>query len=151
MKLLLCNITQDKNILLNILKGSIEWNNSQELKKFNPQLYIKDLLKEHLLEDILFSFNYFNSIMKIKTYLYNTNDLLSYLEKAKKYFFKKGVDIERKLLSKVSERLNENLTYITPYINYNISIENSKCKIYSRNNKLNRLLEIEFLEYLDFF
>ena len=154
-KILLCNVDKDKNTLLKILKGSVEWQNSKNLKEFNPKKFLQFLKINSSIEDILFGFNYFNHLLKIKTKITNEIELLEYLEKVKKYFLKKGTELERKLLSKVSERLNEKLEYITTYFNYDNSYEHylnsERYKHYSRECKINKILEEDYLEYLQFF
>ena len=153
-KILLCNVNKEKNTLLKILKGSTEWQNSKNLKEFNPKKFLEFLKINSSIEDIIFGFNYFNHLLKIKTNISNEIELLEYLEKVKKYFLKKGTELERKLLSKVSERLNEKLEYITPYSNYEgyeSYINSERYKQHSRECKINKILEEDYLEYLQFF
>ena len=140
----------DKNLLLQNLKSTNEWKNSQNLKNFKYKEYLDDLKLTHNIDDIIFSFLYFNKIMNIKYQIRYESDLLEYLNKMCVYFHHVGENIEKKLLNLVSD--------ITLYEDKGIHIDTFEDfsyenylnnKTYNRERNLETLLE--YIEYIDFF
>ena len=90
--------TSDKNILMNVLKNSLEWKYYLWLNDFDVNYFYEKLKKQLSLERIIEFFNFFNYNMKIKYNIENKNDIISYLQKIRKYFHTLSIYYKKKML-----------------------------------------------------
>jgi hypothetical protein len=146
--------SKDEKYLRDELEKTTEWSRYRAISEFNPENYLYDLINRYGLDFTISSFNLFNKVLEIRTNLIiNKEQLLKYFKRWKVYFSDISKDYKYKIENKIKKiiEVDENKygteIYEDKILKYSDYLKETIT--YSRNQKLDDILSIDYQNYFE--